>query len=86
MTNLRNKAKNRDAGIAAEGKNIVYQVYEYIKLRIGVNYNYFKNIVIENGKILYELQDKDEAVHDYCKLITQDVSTKFNIQLSYAII
>jgi hypothetical protein len=80
---IRNKSRNIDNGILASGKNIIYQVSEYIKYRCGINLNYFKNISVIDNNIIFEVTDNCDAVKDYCSLITSDINKRFKTLFNF---
>jgi hypothetical protein len=80
---MQNKSRNLNNGILAAGKNIVYQALEYIKHRCGANLEYFKNISVSENNIIFEVNDDCDAVKDYCKLLTNDLSKRFNTEFNF---
>lgn len=81
---MRNKAGSVEQGVLGQGKNIVYQVIEYIKQRMSVNLEYFKNIYIHDSIIFFEIDSQDaDAVKDYCFLITSDINKRFKTEFTY---
>lgn len=83
---MRNKSNNIEHGIIAQGKNIVHQVSEYIKQRMGVNISYFKNISVFDNNIIFEIDnDNCAAVQDYCFLIANDINKRFKTEFLYKI-
>lgn len=81
---MRNKSASLSKGILAQGKNIVYQVFDYVKQRMGVNLEYFKNISLCDNNIVFEVDSVErDVVKDYCFLITSDINKRFNTQFSY---
>lgn len=81
---MRNKASSVGQGVLGQGKNIVYQVLEYIKQRMSVNLEYFKNIYIHDSSIVFEIDIQDsDAVKDYCFLITSDINKRFKTEFTY---
>ena len=83
---MRNKAGSVGKGVLGLGKNIVYQVLEYIKQRMGVNLSYFKNISLQDNSIVFEVESADhDIVQDYCHLITSDINKRFNTKFMYQV-
>lgn len=84
---MRNKSKNLDNNLLAAGKNIVYQVLEYIKTRLSVNLEFFKGIEFSDNTIIFSYHDKEDidSLNDYCMLITQDVNNRFRTNYTYSI-
>jgi len=85
---MRNKSNNVEHGLLGQGKSIVYQVLEYIKQRIGVNIEYFKNIYFDdkNKNIIFEATKCDDSVNDYCLFITNDINKRFKTEFFYQLI
>ncbi|GEM_PF-2247504 len=86
---MRNKSKNVEQGILGQGKNIVFQVLEYVKQRIGVNRVYFKDIYFdgESKNIVFEAKNNDDAIaiNDYCLLIINDINKRFKTEFLYQV-
>lgn len=83
---MRNKSSSVGQGVLGQGKNIVYQVLEYIKQRMGINRKYFKNIYIHQNNIFFEIDIQDaDAVKDYCFLITNDINKRFKTEFTYQV-
>jgi hypothetical protein len=82
---MKNKSKDKDAGVCAAGKNSIFSVMEYLKERMYLSWNYFSRVDIVDGKIVFEYKEPalkhDVRYVDYCHVITSEVNKRFRLSL-----